>query len=86
MAEYRKEPIPEEFRSLAEAGVFWDTHSAADYIDDLTEVEMDFALEEGQFMVPMDSGVYSRIKDRAKREHRSISEMIDILLQRELTA
>lgn len=86
MADHKKDPIPEEFHSIAEAGLFWDTHSAADYLDDLQEVELEFDIQSGQFMVPVDSKVYSQVKDRAEQEHRTISEMITILLQRELAS
>ncbi len=84
MAEYDKDPIPEDFHSIAEAGLFWDTHSAADYLGDLQEVDFEFDIRSGQFMVPVDSKTYTQVKDRAALEHRTISEMITILLQREL--
>ena len=76
--------IPEEFSTAAEAGIFWDTHSAADYVDDLREVKIEFDIQSGQFMVPVDSQTYIQVKDRAALEHRTISDMITILLQREL--
>ena len=38
-----------------------------------------------QFIVAIDGDLYRLIKDRAAQEHRSISEMVNILLQRELT-
>lgn len=86
MAEDKHDPIPEEFKSIAEAGAFWDVHSAADYVDDLQIVDMEFDLQHGQIMVPVEGHVYMRIKDRAEREQRTIAEMIDIMLQRELAA
>lgn len=84
MADYKKDPIPEEFHSIAEAGLFWDTHSAADYLDDLQEVDLEFDIQSGQYMVPVDSQTYIQVKDRAALERRTISDMITILLQREL--
>ena len=41
-----KDPIPECFDSAEEAGQSWDTHSAADYWDEMEEVEMEFDLLE----------------------------------------
>ncbi len=42
MGKGKKEPIPESFESAEEAGRFWDTHSAADYWDEMEEVGMGF--------------------------------------------
>ncbi len=42
MGESRKiEPIPEEFESIEAAAAFWDTHSVADYEDQMHEVEIE---------------------------------------------
>jgi hypothetical protein len=35
-----REPIPEQFDSIEAAADFWDTHSLADYWDQLREVEI----------------------------------------------
>lgn len=40
-----REPIPESFNSIEEAGEFWDTHSLADYWDQTREVEIEVALK-----------------------------------------
>ena len=34
-----RDPIPERFSNAEEAGEFWDTHSAADYWDEMEIVE-----------------------------------------------
>lgn len=33
-----RDPIPENFKSADEAARFWDTHSVADYLDQVKEV------------------------------------------------
>ena len=40
----RRDPIPEEFNSLTEAGEFWDTHDSADYEDLMEEVSFEINL------------------------------------------
>ncbi|MFH1633130.1 MAG: hypothetical protein ABIG63_03850 [Chloroflexota bacterium] len=45
MDESKRELIPEHFSSAEEAGEFLDTHSAADYWDEMDEVEMEFDLQ-----------------------------------------
>lgn len=42
-----RSPIPEHFNSAEEAGEFWDTHSAADYWDEMETVEMEFDIVNG---------------------------------------
>jgi hypothetical protein len=32
--------LPEEFKSIAEIQDFWDTHSSADYWDEMTDVDL----------------------------------------------
>jgi len=81
MGESRRDPIPEHFNSAEEAGEFWDTHSAADYWDEMEEVEMEFDLQKRVFLVPVGDRVYYRIKQRAEIEQRSVEEMINALLE-----
>jgi len=37
----RREPLPENFRSLEEFWTFWDTHSTADYEELMEDVDVD---------------------------------------------
>lgn len=36
----RKMPLPEEFASIEEAQEFWDSHSTADYQEEMEDVDM----------------------------------------------
>lgn len=36
----RKTPLPEEFASIEEVQEFWDTHSTADYREEMEDVDM----------------------------------------------
>jgi hypothetical protein len=84
MDENKKDPIPEYFSSAEEAGEFWDTHSAADYWDEMEEVEMEFDLQKRTFLVPIADQLYHRLKERAQQEQRSVEQVITDLLIREL--
>ncbi|MDH4136053.1 MAG: BrnA antitoxin family protein [Anaerolineae bacterium] len=79
-----RDPIPEHFSSAEEAGEFWDTHSAADYWDEMEPVEMEFDIQRRIFMIPVDSEIYHRIKQQAEKEQRSVEQVIQALLEREL--
>ena len=79
-----RDSIPEYFNSAEEAGEFWDTHSAADYWDEMETVEMEFDIQKRVFLVPVDGQIYHRIKQQAEKEHRSVEQVIQALLEREL--
>ena len=79
-----RDPIPEHFTSAEEAGEFWDTNSAANYWDEMETVEMEFDIQKRVFLIPVDGQIYHRIKQQAEREHRSVEQVIQALLEREL--
>jgi len=85
MKKTKREPIPKEFRSLEEAGEFWDTHSAADYWDQMEDVDMQVDIKERRFVVLLDDAVYSAARAQAKAKHVSPNEFINQMLRKELT-
>ena len=80
----RKDQIPEHFNSAEEAGEFWDTHSAADYLDEMEEAEMEFDISKRTFLVPVDSRIYQLVKKQAEAKHSTVEQIINTLLDREL--
>jgi hypothetical protein len=80
----RKDRIPEHFNSAEEAGEFWDTHSAADYHDEMEEAEMEFDISKRTFLVPVDSRIYQLAKKQAEAKHSTVEQIINTLLDREL--
>jgi len=54
----RGDTIPEHFNSAEAAGEFWDTHSAADYWNEMGEEEMEFDIQKRTFLVPVDAQIY----------------------------
>ncbi len=77
-------PIPEHFASVEEAGEFWDEHSAADYLDLMEEIEVEFDIQRRTYLVPVSDGLYHRAKAQAEAEERSAEEVINLALEREL--
>ncbi len=80
----RKETIPEHFTTAEEAGEFWDTHSAADYLDEMEEVEIEFDIKKRTFLVQVNDRIYKLAKKKAKAEHMTVEQIINALLDREL--
>lgn len=85
MKKVKREPIPKEFRTLEEAGEFWDTHSAADYWDEMEDVKMDVDITGRRFVVLLDDAIYRVARQRAKAKHQSPDEFVNQLLRKELT-
>ena len=80
----RKDTIPEHYHSAEEASEFWDTHSAADYWDEMVEEEMEFDIRKRTFLVPVDGRIYKLAKKLAKAKHSTVEQIINTLLDREL--
>ena len=79
-----KEAIPETFESAEQAGEFWDTHSAADYADQMTEVEVVVDIRRGTYLVPVADRIYKLARRRAEDTHCSVEDVINKTLEREL--
>ncbi len=77
----KKEPIPAHFNSAEEAGEFWDTHSAADYWDNMDErIEIEFDLQERTYLVPITTQIYHHLKERAAQEQDTVAHTLNDLL------
>lgn len=80
----RRDIIPEHFNNAEEAGKFWDSHSSADYWNEMEEEEMEFDIQKRTFLVPVDSRIYLLAKKQAEAEHRTVEQIINALLNHEL--
>ncbi len=54
MAKNKRDPIPEQFATIEEAGEFWDTHDLTDYWDITEEVEFEVDLQRRHYLVSKD--------------------------------
>ncbi|MCB0114145.1 MAG: CopG family antitoxin [Caldilineaceae bacterium] len=79
-----RDPIPEQFNSLKEAGEFWDTHSFEDYLDLVEEVDVEFDIKQRLYYIPLEEDLYALAKARAKSKEQSVEQLIKELLAREL--
>lgn len=80
----RRDIIPEHFNNAEEAGKFWNSHSSADYWNEMEEEEMEFDIQKRTFLVPVDGRLYQFAKKRAEAEHCTVEQIINTLLNREL--
>ncbi len=75
----RGDTIPERFNSAEVAGEFWDTHSAADYWNEMGEEEMEFDIQKCTFLVPVDARICLIAKKKAEAEHQTAEQLINTL-------
>ena len=79
----KTERIPKHFRSLEEAGAFWDTHDLADYWDQTEEVPASFRLKRRRHLLAIEQGLARQL--HAAAEARGVSpETIANLWLREM--
>lgn len=79
-----KSPLPEEFSSIEAVQEFWDTHSTAEYWDDMEDVEMHLSpalqakLEAKKLyrLLGLSAQQVSIIEQEAKRNHTDTRQLI----------
>jgi hypothetical protein len=81
-----RDPLPEEFTSLAEAGAFWDTHSTADYEDVMEEVVFEVNLTgKPTYYFAIAKNMVAELQTVAHQQGISTQTLINLWLQEKLT-
>lgn len=81
----KTDPIPENFSSMEAAAAFWDTHSLTDYLDEMSEIEIDVRASRRQW-VPLASTFANQIVARAKKEGVSVETLVNLWISEKLRA
>ena len=84
MEKRKKEPIPEEFKTLEEAGEFWDTHSASDHWDQMEDVVLEVEIRDRRFAVLLEDAVYHAVEELAATKGVQPDTFLNEYLRREL--
>lgn len=79
-----KDPIPEQFHSIEEVQDFWDTHSTADYWDEMEDVEMELSptlkakleMKKLYRLLGLSKEQIIKIESEARREKTDSKELI----------
>jgi len=82
----KRDPLPEEFNSLEEAGEFWDTHSSADYGDYMKEVHFDVELKRRAHDVRVTNDVLREIRKIARQRGVATETLVNLWLQEKVAA
>jgi hypothetical protein len=81
-----RDVLPEDFRSLEEFWGFWDTHSSADYEDDMEAVAVEIDLISSKVYLPVAKDLLSRVRSQARRQGVSSETLVNLWLQERLAA
>ena len=84
MKKHKKDPIPAEFHTLREAGEFWDTHSAADYWDEMEDITCEVDIQDRRFAVLLDEAVYHTVEQLAATQGIPPDTFVNQFLRQEL--
>ncbi|MCP4702789.1 MAG: hypothetical protein GY862_38910 [Gammaproteobacteria bacterium] len=79
-----KTALPEQFSSVEEIQEFWDSHSTAEYWEEMEDVEMElssalraqFELKKLYRLLGLSSQQILTIEEKAKREHTDSRQLI----------
>ena len=71
MPKNKKQELPKHFRTLEEAGEFWDAHDLGDYWDQTEEVAMSFSLKRKRHLFGIEPALARKL--HAAAEARGVS-------------
>ena len=79
-----KDVLPDNFDSVEELWEFWDTHSSADYEDEMEPVEFEIQLESNKTYLPIAKDLYPRLRVKAREQGISLETLVHLWLQEKL--
>ncbi len=82
----KRDPIPQHFESVAEAGEFWDSHDLADYWDLTQEASFEVDLQRRLFLTALEPELAKKLVACARKQGVSTETLINVWLTEKLTA
>jgi len=82
-----RDEIPETFETAEEAAEFWNSHSAADFLDQMTDVTMQVdpdVRNQQVIQVELSVDLLDLLDDRSRRTGQKVDEIIVDLVRKEL--
>jgi len=81
----KRDPLPEHFESLEEAGKFWDTHDSGEYEEFMKDVQCEFDLEKRTYLVPVEGALYEKVEKIARRRGLKAGALVNRWLSEKTT-
>jgi hypothetical protein len=80
----KRDPIPENFRSIAQAAEFWDTHSLANYWDLTCPAHFKVNIKHRRYLVALEPKLMKQVSRKAEAEGISAETLINVWLSEKL--
>ena len=78
---HKQESLPEDFQSLEEFWAFWDTHSTADYEDEMEDIEMQTDLYSSRVYCAVAKDILTQARAQARRQGVSTETLVNLWLR-----
>lgn len=79
-----KDALPDSFATAEEAGEFWDTHSAADYLEYFEAADDEIEIKTRVFEVQIAEDVFRKLREKAESSHQPLPKLVDQILREQL--
>ena len=78
---HRRDPLPENFKSLDEFWTFWDTHSTADYEDLMEDADFQVNIRSSKTYCAVAKDLLPALRTQARRHGVSTETLINLWLR-----
>lgn len=79
-----RDPLPEHFSSIEEAGEFWDSHSSADYEEYMRDAHFDVDLKRNVHEVRITNQLLREVRRIARRQGVSAETLVNLWLHEKI--
>jgi CopG antitoxin of type II toxin-antitoxin system len=80
----KRDPIPEQFKSISQAAEFWDTHSLADYWDLTRAAQFKVNIKHRRYLVALEPKLLKQVSQTAEAKGISPETLINIWISEKL--
>jgi len=79
-----RDPLPEHFSSIEEAGEFWDSHSSADYEEYMRDAHFEVDLKRNVHEVRITNQLRREVRRRARQHGVAAETLVNLWLHEKL--
>jgi hypothetical protein len=75
------DPLPKSFKNEKEAAAFWETHSVADYWDEMQEAHFEIDIDDMPKAIALDYPVARQLVEVSRRENKPVDMLVNLFLK-----
>ncbi len=81
----RRDSLPDNFDSIESFWSFWDTHSSADYEDEMETVDAEIEIDSRKTYCPISSDLLTLVRVQARQRGVSVETLINLWIQEKVS-